>query len=213
MVHSDDTVPAPLDLSHREQVLLAGGDRSEEARSLVDAALGDPDDRVRATALGALARQGRLAPPAVIAGLDDPSPLVRIRAAQLAVDVGDEVVPSLLGLLEDASHVAVAALVALADRSASASVPAVVAVAETTTDPLVLEEAVATLGALGDPAGLPVVLAATEGRPALRRRTVAALGGFDGEAVESALDRLAQDRDWQVRQAVAMLRRPPLDGE
>ena len=87
------------------------------------------------------------------------------------------------------------------------------AVAETTTDPLVLEEAVATLGALGDPAGLPVVLAATEGRPALRRRTVAALGGFDGEAVEAALDRLAQDRDWQVRQAVAMLRRPPLDGE
>ena len=170
-------------------------------------------DTVRATALGALRRQGRLDAHAVIAGLEDPSAVVRIRAAQLAIEVDDEVVPSLVARLDDTSHVAVAALVALADRAAGEVAAQIMAIAESTADALVHEEAVAALGALGDPAGLPIVLAATHGKPALRRRSVAALGGFEGDEVEAALDRLADDRDWQVRQAVALLRRPPLDGE
>jgi HEAT repeat protein len=87
----------------------------------------------------------------------------------------------------------------------------VLAIAASTADPLVLEEAIATLASLGDPRGLPVVLAASAGKPALRRRSVAALGAFEGAEVEAALDRLGDDRDWQVRQAVAMLRREELD--
>ena len=90
MVHNDNTVPAQLDLSHRERVLLAGGDRSEASLRIVDEGLGDPVDTVRATALGALRRQGRLDAHAVIAGLEDPSAVVRIRAAQLAIEVDDE---------------------------------------------------------------------------------------------------------------------------
>jgi HEAT repeat protein len=212
VVHSDDTVPVPLDLSHREEVLLAGAERTEAAQDLVDRALLDEDERVRATALGAVARQGRLSSSVVLVGLGDPSPIVRIRAAQLAVEVDDEVVPGLIACLDDVGHVAVAALVTLADRAEASALDAILEVARSTSDPLVHEEAVAALGALGDPAGLEVVLAATEGKPALRRRSVAALGGFDGDEVEQALDRLAEDRDWQVRQAVALLRRPPLDG-
>ncbi len=211
MVHSDDTVPARLDLTHRERVLLAGGEHTDEALVLVDAALADEDERVRTTALGALWRQGRLSSAVVIAALGDPAPVVRVRAAQLSVGVGDEVVPDLISRLDDTSHVAVAAIIALADREAVDAVEALLTVAERSEDPLVHEEAVAALGALGDPAGLPVVLAATFGKPALRRRSVAALGGFEGDEVEEALDRLAEDRDWQVRQAVALLRRPPLD--
>jgi len=212
VAHSDDTVPGVGALSHRERVLLAGADPSDASRSLVDAALADGDPKVRAAALGAMERQGRLSSAALIAGLADPDPAVRARAAQLSTHGGDEVVPSLIGCLDATTHVAVAALVALGDRVALEALDAVLATAASTDDPLVLEEAVATLGALGDPAGLPVVLAATEGKPALRRRSVAALGGFEGDEVERALDRLADDRDWQVRQAVALLRRPPLSG-
>ncbi|MCB0991938.1 MAG: HEAT repeat domain-containing protein, partial [Acidimicrobiales bacterium] len=44
-------------------------------------------------------------------------------------------------------------------------------------------------------------LAATNDKPAVRRRAALALAPFDGEAVEQALHRLLEDRDWQVRQA------------
>ena len=46
------------------------------------------------------------------------------------------------------------------------------------TDPLVRESAVAALGAIGDDRGLDAILAATEDRPAVRRRAVLALAPF-----------------------------------
>ena len=63
------------------------------------------------------------------------------------------------------------------------------------------EAAVAALGALGDPSALPVVLAACDDKPAVRRRAVLALAAFDGEEVEARLRLALTDRDWQVRQA------------
>jgi HEAT repeat protein len=68
-------------------------------------------------------------------------------------------------------------------------------------DPLCREAAVAALGAIGDPAGLPAILAATRDRPAVRRRAVLALAPFDGPEVDAAIERALGDRDWQVRQA------------
>jgi HEAT repeat protein len=68
-------------------------------------------------------------------------------------------------------------------------------------DPLCREAAVAALGSIGDPAGLPAILTATSDRPAIRRRAVLALAPFDGPDVEAALRRALHDRDWQVRQA------------
>ena len=159
-----------------------------------------------------MAEQGRLDASILSASLGDPSASVRIRAAQLASQV-EPAAPALLdplcSLLDDPEPlVSVAALVAIGDLGATSASEAVVELARSSKEPLVVEEAVATLGALGAEAGLELILGLLEGaKPALRRRCVAALGAFEGEEVEAALDRLAEDRDWQVRQAVAMLRR------
>jgi len=67
---------------------------------------------------------------------------------------------------------------------------------------------VAALGAIGDPAGLPAILAALEDRPAVRRRAVIALAPFEGREVQEALERALGDRDWQVRQAAEDQLRP-----
>jgi HEAT repeat protein len=68
-------------------------------------------------------------------------------------------------------------------------------------DLLCRESAVASLGSIGDPRGLPAVLAATRDKPAVRRRAVLALAPFEGTEVEAALERARNDRDRQVRQA------------
>jgi HEAT repeat protein len=68
-------------------------------------------------------------------------------------------------------------------------------------DALVREAAVAALGAIGDPAGLPAILAALEDKATVRRRAILALAPFEGAAVDAALERGRTDRDWQVRQA------------
>jgi HEAT repeat protein len=81
-------------------------------------------------------------------------------------------------------------------------VPALATVAQDHEDALCREAAVAALGAIGDPAGLPAILAATHDRPAVRRRAVLALAPFEGPDVDAALTRARDDRDWQVRQAV-----------
>jgi len=60
---------------------------------------------------------------------------------------------------------------------------------------------VAALGAIGDPAGLDAILAATTDKPAVRRRAVIALAPFEGQNVDAALQRALEDRDRQVRQA------------
>jgi HEAT repeat protein len=60
---------------------------------------------------------------------------------------------------------------------------------------------VAALGAIGDPAGLPAILAGMSDKATVRRRAVLALAPFDGPEVLEALERARTDRDWQVRQA------------
>ena len=83
--------------------------------------------------------------------------------------------------------------------------------AELATDhsnPLVREAAVAALGAIGHPAGLDAILAATTDKVAVRRRAVLALAPFDGPEVEAAIHRASQDRDWQTRDAAELLANP-----
>ena len=58
----------------------------------------------------------------------------------------------------------------------------------------------AALGAIGDPTGLPAILAALHDKPAVRRRAAVALAAFAGPSVEAALRRCLEYRDWQVRQ-------------
>ncbi len=98
----------------------------------------------------------------------------------------------------------------LGERRHRPSVPALSALALGHADVRCREAAVAALGAIGDPAGLPAVLdAAREDRPTVRRRATVALAGFDDPGVEPALRAAAGDRDWQVRQAAEELLEAP----
>jgi len=172
----------------------------------------DPDPRVRAAALGALVRAGHAdaATHAWAVAVADPDRAVRRRAADLGPAVAqwepDVVGRALVGALGDTDVTVVEAVAwALGELGAVAvDAGAVAALAAVTTehrDPIAREAAVAALGALGDPAGLPAVLAACDDRPAVRRRAVLALAPFEGGDVDAALGRALTDKDWQVRQA------------
>ena len=177
---------------------LAGhvGDEQRAREGLVDAA-----PTVRATALGALDRLGALEGGELSAALGDPDPAVRRRACELAAThTGCDVARALHDA--DASVVEMAAW-ALGEREEREAVPALCRLADRGRghrDPLCREAAVAALGAIGDDAGLPAVLAALGDKPAIRRRAAVSLAAFEGPEVEAALRRCLDDRDWQVRQ-------------
>ncbi len=184
-------------MSRRRDVVVAGhrGDAATARR-----ALGDPDPKVRASALGALERTGTLDDATLTGAFVDPEPVVRRRAAQLAAH-HREASPALL--LDDVDP-SVVEMAAFACGEQEHAVPAVVTrLAELAVghgDALVREAAVAALGAIGDPAGLEAILAATHDKPAIRRRAVIALTPFEGPEVDEAMARARLDRDWQVRQ-------------
>jgi HEAT repeat protein len=192
--------PGVVEPDRRRAVLSGHRGDEEEARSL----LGHADPEVRAAALGALARMGRMGARDVSGALHDESPAVRRRACEVA---GPEAAADLLAVLTadaDATVVEAAAW-ALGEggpaASAAGAVPVLARVATDHPDALCREAAVAALGAIGDPDGLPAILRATTDRPAVRRRAVIALAPFEGPEVEDALQRARNDRDWQVRQA------------
>lgn len=165
------------------------------------AGLADADAAVRATALGALDRLGRLVRSDLERALEDPDAGVRRRAAEVAARHRGV---SLLGALSDPDPmvVEVAAWACGEHESADPEVLARLATLATMhDDALVREAAVAALGAIGDDRGLPAILAATGDKATVRRRAVLALAPFDGDAVDEALERALADRDWQVRQA------------
>jgi HEAT repeat protein len=200
--------PAGTEGGRRRAVAAAGhtGDLAVVAAGLVDA-----DPAVRATALGALARLGRFGAADFDTARDDPSAVVRRRACELAPTVGPQTVDGLIAALEDPDErVVEAACFGLGEigADATAAVGALGSVTRYAEDPLCREAAVAAIGAIGDPAGLAAVLAATSDKPAVRRRAVLALAPFDGPEVDAALERALADRDWQVRQAAEDLTGP-----
>lgn len=179
-------------------------------RDTARAHLSDRDPGVRATALGALARTGVLDAAELVATLTDPDPGVRRRACEVAAAAGLDVGAALLERLgDDDDRVVETAAWALGEIDPPDGV--VAALSELATahpEPLVREAAVAALGAVGDPAGLPAILAATGDKPPVRRRAVLALAPFDDPDVDAALQRALADRDWQVRDAAELLLRP-----
>ena len=180
---------------------------------LEDAA-SDPDPRVRAAAVAALVRAagGRRAAAAWRHGCADPAPEVRRRAAELTPSLADPPpLRPLVALLADPDVTVVEATAwALGElRDPTRDADAVAPLSRLATDhddPIAREAAVAALGALGDPAGLPAILAACTDKPAVRRRAVLALAPFEGPEVDAALDHALKDRDWQTRQAAEDLR-------
>lgn len=188
----------------RRDVVVAGHRRDPDT---VVRHLADPDAGVRVAALGAAERLGVLSDAQVETAFADPAPSVRRRAAELA---GTRPPISLLALLDDpdASVVETAAWACGEQVAVDDDVLDLLIVLTTTAnDPLVREAAAAALGAIGDPRGLPAILCACNDKPHIRRRAVLALAPFDGNEVETAIDRALEDRDWQVRQAAEDLRR------
>ncbi|MEO5842542.1 MAG: HEAT repeat domain-containing protein [Acidimicrobiales bacterium] len=166
------------------------------------AAWSDTDPLVRVAALGALDRCGALDRTTLLDALADPEPRVRRRACELAAGHPD--VSVLDALADDEPLVAEAAAWALgehADHVAPGSVAALAEVVHRHPEALVREAAAAALGAIGDPAGLPAILAAVGDVVTVRRRAVLALAPFEGPEVVAALEEAARDRDWQVRNA------------
>lgn len=190
----------------RRRVAIAGhaGDEAT-ARAGLAAAAGD----VRASALVALARLGKLGDGDLLAALGDGSASVRRRACELAGQYGLAAAagPGLVDRLSDRDvGVVEAACYALGELAAcgaqgDATCRALAAVAGGHPEPLCREAAVAALGALGHPDGLVAVLAACHDKPAVRRRAVIALAAFEGTEVDQALAAALSDPDWQVRQA------------
>jgi HEAT repeat protein len=194
----------------RRRRVTAAGHRGDP--ELARRALDDPDTRVRTAAVGALARLGALHSDDVVRVLDDDSSAeVRRRAVDAAPSVGGPGSRSALpaavvrALGDPDPLVVVGAAWYLAERRHRAAVVPLVGVATTHPDPRCREAAVAALGAIGDTAGLPAVLAALDDKATVRRRATVALAGFDDPRVEPALRRAAEDRDWQVRQAAEEL--------
>jgi len=192
----------------RRRVTLAGhrGDAAVARRGL-----GDPDAGVQAAALGALARLGALTAGDVASALAGGPPVVRRRAVDAAVEVRGKgsrstLVRAVTGALDDTDPlVVVGAAWFLGERRHRPAVPVLAATATGHGDVRCREAAVAALGAIGDPAGLPAVLLAQADKATVRRRATVALAGFDDPRVEAALRAAAVDRDWQVRQAAAEL--------
>ena len=185
--------------------------------------LHDEDPTVRSSALRALERAGDLASRELEAALEDPAPAVRLTALELAAGRGDiAATAAAVRLVDDDRRVVEAAAWTCGEKvsaghtasplhadgggsETAAVVSALVRVARSHEDPLCRESAIAALGAISHPAGLPAILAGLDDKPAVRRRAVIALAPFDGPEVDAALLRATTDRDKQVRAAAAEL--------
>jgi HEAT repeat protein len=209
-----DVEPEPVDRAARIAAWGLAGRLEGVERDEVRSGARDPSPIVRAAALAAVVRAApvRDAVAAWRRAVDDPDVRVRRRAADLAPALAARrrrpdptQSATLVRLLGDADVTVVeAAAWALGETErtgAPDAVSALVTVATGHADALAREAAVAALGAIGDPAGLPAVLAACHDKPAVRRRAVLALAPFEGPHVDAALRAALDDRDWQVRQA------------
>jgi HEAT repeat protein len=190
---------------NRRDVVVAGHRGDPHDIDLVRDAIASPDPSVREAALGALERLGLLDDDALAAALDDPDVGVRRRAAELAA-----VHPALnlLGALHDPDdRVVEVAAWSCGEHEVvdDATLERLIVLATEASEALVRESSAAALGAIGDPRGLPAILAACSDKPAVRRRAVLALApfldGVDHQRVHEAVERALVDRDWQVRQA------------
>lgn len=184
-------------LSERLAAARAGHDGDEPTARK---AFASADGTVRASGLIALHRLGRATDDDFDVAVRDPEIAVRYHAARLSAAHPSVSVVHLLD--DDDLYVAEMAAWAIGERPNPGDDERAALVRHAVDDerPLVREAAVAALGAIGHPDGLPAILHGCGDKPAIRRRAVLALAPFDGPEVESALRTALEDRDWQVRQ-------------
>lgn len=173
----------------------------------------DDDPTIRAAALGAQQRLTGLTPDDLRRALSDPHASVRCRALELAI--ADHAVDIAPYLDDDDDVVVETAAWALGERGTTApeTIAHLRAVATDHDVSICREAAVAALGAIGAPEGLPTILQAMHDRAPVRRRAVLALAPFAGDDVTAALRAALGDRDRQVRQAAEDLLGSDVSGE
>ena len=199
----------------RRRAVLVAGHSGDEGR--VRSHAGDDDPAVRSAIVSSLHRLGALATDDLRTALADPDPGVRRRALEVVAALegaGAAAEVAIVPLLDDPDPTVVeTAAWASGERAAAepGAIERLAALAVAADDALIREAAVAALGSLGDPAGLPAILHGTQDKATVRRRAVLALAPFDGPEVDAALERALGDRDWQVRQAAEDLTEEPGD--
>jgi HEAT repeat protein len=179
------------------EVVLAGASGDVE---VLDRASRSADPVLRILSLGSRHRCGLLTVEALQAACTDLDRDVRCRAVELAIGTDLE----LVSMLEDPDDLVVETVAwVLGEREddRATTVAALVAVGMDHPVPICREAAIASLGAIGHPDGLPAIFAGLTDKPPVRRRSVLALAPFDGPEVTEALERALTDRDRQVRQA------------
>lgn len=185
-------------INSRSDLIIA--EQSRDVTALV-AALTTGDPSWRSLAMGALHRLDALTTEQLRSGLTDKDRNVRIRAIEIAI--GTSAI-DLAPLLNDPDDLVVeSAAWAMGERedSDASGVSALCAIATKHEVSICREAAIAALGAIGSPDGLPAILAGLDDRAPVRRRAVLALAPFDGPEVSAALLKATSDRDRQVRQA------------
>jgi HEAT repeat protein len=207
-VHSNDST---LPEGTEESLLRAGFATGDDTSALIREHLEASDARQRVLALRAASRRTLLTDADWRRAMDDPVAAVRREALALLAyqemsdtDVLEDVVRA---LSDDDPLVVDAAAFALGEHDYVNGVDALSEVAQHHDDARCREAAVAALGVLGDDRGRAAVLGALEDKPPVRRRAIVALTNFEGPDIDAALERAAEDRDWQVRAAVDQLSR------
>ncbi|MDH4277005.1 MAG: hypothetical protein OEW83_02850 [Acidimicrobiia bacterium] len=174
-------------------------------RRVVEKGLTADDPRARVLAIGAAVRLEMLDVERIVGFLSDESHDVRYRALEVLPKLSDRAdgTDAVIAQLADPELAELAAFtlgeIEPRGEPGRRAVDALRRQATGHDDALCRESAVAALGALG--AGIDAILAACDDIATVRRRAVLALAPFEGPAVEAALIRALEDRDWQVRQA------------
>ena len=166
------------------------------------------DATIRTSSLRALHRLGEITSNDLISALSDTDSDVRRTAVECSTTFTEVSIHHLLN--DEDVFVAEMTAWALGERSEISDDEIDALIHHTTAHPeaIVREACAAALGSLGDERGLPAILAACTDKPAVRRRAVLALAPFEGDAVDEALHRALEDRDWQVRQNAEILVNP-----
>lgn len=193
-----------------ETLLRAGFATTPDFARVLRAGLIAERPRLRVLALRGAARHGVLTSDDWRLALVDPDVDVRREALRLVayVQVDDEsIYARVVAALDDDDPLIVdAAAFALGEHLWVNGVERLCEVATGHADARCREAAVAALGAIGDDRGRAAVLGALDDKAPVRRRAIVALSNFEGPDIEAALERAAEDRDWQVRAAVSQLR-------
>jgi HEAT repeat protein len=171
-------------------------------------ALSSTDDSVRASAVRSLQRLSALTAEHISTCIDDASSEVRRTAVEFAAPFLDVSIHHLIN--DEDVFVAEMTAWSLGERNpvSDEELGALISCTISHTEAVVREAGAAALGSIGDERGLTAILHACDDKPAVRRRAVLALAPFEGDAVDAALEKALEDRDWQVRQNAEILVHP-----